>query len=187
MKNAILGLTFLIYPVLVYFGLQYVKPSYLAAFFALIFAYRYFSQDKRKGKIPHLNILFISVTSLLAFSMLANSAIALKFYPVVVNVSFLVIFAYSLWKPPSVVEVIASLQEELDQQGIIYTRNVTKVWCVFFSVNAMIATWTIFQEDQSYWLIYNGLVSYVLMGLLMLIEFGVRKYVKHNKSKVASS
>lgn len=184
MKNAIFALLFLAYPILVYFGLHYVKPSVLAALFALLFIFRHFSQTKYQGKIPHLNLLLFTVLTLLAYSTIANSELALKFYPVVVSLSFLTIFAYSLVKPPTVVQIIASRQEQLDENGVIYTRKVTQVWCVYFIMNALIATWTIYHEDQTLWLMYNGLISYILMALLMAIEFLIRKRIKRrNASK----
>ncbi len=188
MKNALLGLLFLAYPVIVYFGLKYIQPSILAALFALLFIFRHFSQKKRQSNIPHLNVLLVTVLSLLAYTAIANSSIALKFYPVVVNLSFLVIFAYTLIKPPCVVEIIARLHEELDEQGIAYTRKVTKVWCGFFIINAAIATWTVFHENEQFWLVYNGLISYLLMGTLMLTEFVYRKIAKSKvKSKVKNT
>jgi len=187
MKNALLALILITYPVIVYFGLQYLEPGIVAAVFALIFIFRYVNQrkDKTASKIPHLHILLIAVLSLLTYSSLANSALALKFYPVVVSLSFLAIFTYSLFKPPSVVEMIARLHEDLDEEAIVYTRKVTQVWCVFFIINALIATWTIFHENEQVWLAYNGFISYVLMALLMAGEFVVRFFVKRKKSLLA--
>jgi uncharacterized membrane protein len=186
MKNMLLALLLITYPVIVYFGLQYVEPGIVAVVFALIFIFRYRIQRKNqsKSKIPHLNVLLAAVLSLLAYSTFANSAMALKFYPVVVSLSFLGIFAYSLFKPPSVVEMIARLHEELDEQGIRYTRKVTKVWCGFFILNALIATFTIFQENDQVWLVYNGFLSYIFMGILMAGEFVVRFFVKRKNQQV---
>ncbi len=178
MKNALLALLLITYPVAVYFGLQYIEPGFVAAFFAIVFVIRHFNTPGKRGTIPHINIVLITVLSLLTFSVVANSALALKFYPVVMSLSFLAIFGYSLYKPPSVVEIIARLREELDDDGIAYTRRVTQVWCGFFIVNALIATGTIFHENEQVWLVYNGLISYILMGLLMAGEFVVRFFVK---------
>jgi len=193
MKNTLFALAFLallIYPVIIYFGLQYIEPGFLAAFFAIVFVFRHFiltkkgtsyhseKQPKKRAKIPHMHVVLISVLSLLAYSTLANSALALKFYPVVISLSFLAIFSYSLFKPPSVVEMIARLHETLDDHGIIYTHKVTQVWCAFFIVNALIATWTVFHDDEQIWLLYNGFISYILMGVLMSVEFVVRFFVK---------
>ena len=187
MKNALLALLLITYPVAVYFGLQYIEPGILAAFFAIIFIVRHLNSPAKRGTIPHANIVLVTVLSLLLFSMFANSALALKFYPVVMSLSFLAIFGYSLYKPPSVVEIIARLRDELDDDGIAYTRRVTQVWCGFFIVNALIATVTIFLENEQVWLVYNGLISYVLMGLLMAGEFVVRFVVKkRNAAKKAT-
>lgn len=190
----LLALVLFIYPAIIYFGLQYVEPGFLAVFFGVLFALRFVVikrvesknalsdiQDKsikKKSMIPHTNVVLIAVLCLLSYSTFANSAVALKMYPVVVSLSFLAIFSYSLVKPPSVVEMIARLHEELDDEGVIYTRKVTKVWCVFFIVNALIATGTVFYNDEKIWLLYNGLISYLIMGTLMAVEFVVRFFVK---------
>jgi uncharacterized membrane protein len=186
MKNVLLALLVLTYPIVVYFGLQYIEPGILAGLFAIIFIVKHFNlsiysqsnAQKKRSTIPHMNFVLVSILSLLVFSMFANSALALKFYPVVMSLSFLAIFGYSLYKAPSVVEIIARLHEDLDEDGVAYTRQVTKVWCVFFILNALIATGTIFHEDEQVWLVYNGFISYVLMGLLMAGEFVVRYFVK---------
>jgi len=186
MKYVFLALLLVTYPIAVYFGLQYVEPGILAAIFAIVFVLRHINSPAKRGTIPHVNIVLITILSLLAFSAFFNSALALKFYPVVMSLSFLAIFAYSLYKPPSVVEIIARLREDLDEHGVAYTRRVTQVWCVFFIINALIATGTIFHEDEQVWMLYNGLISYLLMGLLMAGEFAVRMVVKRlqaNKKK----
>lgn len=189
MKNALIGLILLAYPFVIYFGLSFFAPTILALFLALLFIFRHFSQAKNNSKqnikIPHANLLLINVLCLLAYTSISNSQLALKFYPVVVNLSFFFIFAYSLIKPPSVVEVIARMKDKLDDDGVVYTRKVTIIWCVFFSINGLIATWTIFHPDPQYWIIYNGLISYILMGVLMAIEFAYRRLtiLKPNNSQ----
>jgi len=182
MKNVLLALLLLTYPVAVYFGLQYIEPGILAAIFAIVFVIRHINSPGKRGAIPHANVVLITVLSLLTFSVLFNSALALKFYPVAMSLSFLAIFGYSLYKPPSVVEIIARLHEDLDEHGIAYTRRVTQVWCGFFIINALIATGTIFHEDEQVWMLYNGFISYLLMGLLIAGEFAVRMVVKKLKA-----
>jgi len=185
MKQVLFALSVLCYPLFVYFGLQYLEPQYIAIAFAALFLMRHFSKGKTAKTIPHLNLVAVVITLLLLFSAIANSEVALKFYPVVMSLSFLLIFGYSLVKPPAVVTVIASLHEELDQRGIDYTRQVTKVWCGFFVANALIALWSIFTPDPRVWLIYNGLVSYILMGCLMAGEWLIRQRVKRKNNDLS--
>lgn len=49
------------------------------------------------------------------------------------------------------------------------------VWCGFFVVNAAIALYTVVFAPMKIWVIYNGFISYVLMGILFLGEFVLRK------------
>jgi len=178
MKQVLFALSVFCYPLFVYFGLQTIEPQYIAIAFAALFLVRHFSKGQSSKTIPHLNVVATVVTLLFLFSAVANSELALKFYPVVMSLSFLTIFGLSLFRPPTVIASIASLHETLDERGLAYTRQVTKVWCGFFVINALIALWTIFHPNPQVWLVYNGLISYVLMGCLMLGEWLVRRQVK---------
>jgi uncharacterized membrane protein len=79
------------------------------------------------------------------------------------------------------VERLARLQDPvLPPQGILYTRKVTAVWCGFFLVNGLVSMGTIYYGDRWIWSLYNGCISYVLMGVLMAVEMMVRKRVREN-------
>lgn len=112
-----------------------------------------------------------------------NAWMPLKLYPALVNGVMLGIFAYSLAVPPSVIERIARLQEpDLPVQAVHYTRRVTQVWCVFFIINGSIALATALWASPAAWAMYNGVIAYVLMGLLFGGEYLVRLRFKqrHN-------
>jgi uncharacterized membrane protein len=107
----------------------------------------------------------------------------LKLYPVVVNVSLLALFAATLFRPPSMIERFARLQAKatgttLPAHVPAYTRKVTMVWCGFFVVNSSIATATALFADEKTWAVYNGGISYALMGALFIVELAVRQIVK---------
>ncbi len=88
-------------------------------------------------------------------------------------------FGYSLYKPPSFVERIARLREpDLPPQAVRYTRRVTFVWCIYFVVNASLATGIALWGSDRAWALYSGAVSYVLAGLLFAVEFLVRQYLR---------
>ena len=72
---------------------------------------------------------------------------------------------------------LARLKEpDLDEKGVIYTRNLTKIWCVFFIFNAATSFFLALFEDKIYWSVYSGIVSYVLMGALFGGEILYRKF-----------
>lgn len=104
----------------------------------------------------------------------------LKYYPAFVSLLMLSIFGHSLWFPPTYVEKIARLYEpNLPQKAIIYTRRVTIVWCGFFLLNGTIACLTARYLPERMWMLYNGGISYLLMGGLFAGELIFRQRMQH--------
>lgn len=98
----------------------------------------------------------------------------------------LAVFGGSLWTAMPLVERLARLREpNLPPEGVRYTRNVTRVWCVFFIVNGSIALLTVMKGDMQLWTLWNGMIAYILMGTLMATEWLIRqrvmKKVKRNE------
>jgi len=99
----------------------------------------------------------------------------LQLYPVLINMIMLVLFGYSLIFPPAIIERIARIREpDLPPRAIVYTRRVTQVWCGFFAINGGIALLTVLWCSPKIWALYNGVISYLLMGLLFGGEYLVR-------------
>ncbi|OTG84744.1 septation protein IspZ [Acinetobacter sp. ANC 4648] len=109
-------------------------------------------------------------------SLLLKNQAWLKMYPVCMSVGAFMIFASTLIKPPSMIERFARLAEpNLPESGIIWTKKVTIIWCFFFVLNALIALATVLFAPMQIWVIYNGFISYLLMGTLLLGEYILRK------------
>ncbi|WP_323857694.1 COG4648 family protein [Xenorhabdus doucetiae] len=103
----------------------------------------------------------------------------LMYYPVVVNAVLLILFSSSLRYGPPVIERMARIKEpDLPPEGVIYTRKVTYLWCLFFMFNGTVALGTCLYNDMTLWTLWNGIVSYLLIGLLISIEWLVRQRVK---------
>lgn len=112
---------------------------------------------------------------LVALTLWSNHLLPLKLYPFLMNVLTLGLFGYSLLYPPSMVERIARLTEpDLPAEAIGYTRRVTQVWCGFFILNGSIALYTALWASQEVWSLYNGVIAYVLMGILFGGEYLIR-------------
>lgn len=106
---------------------------------------------------------------------------ALKIYPVIVNFLFFLIFFASLFAQKTVIQKIAELQEgALNNNVKIYTRNLTYLWCIFLFIQFLISMLTLFLDDKI-WMIYNGFVSYILLGSFFAIEYMVRIILKRKK------
>ena len=168
------------YPFIVYFGLKFWSIGLLAPVLIVIFCLRFMLI---KGKLKELTwlvkIITLMVILILCLSWLLQKTQLLLFYPVMMNGLFLLFFACSLFYPPTIIERLARLQEpDLPEEGVIYTKKVTQIWCGFFLFNGSIATWTCLQNNLEIWTLYNGAISYVLMSVLFAGEWLVRKWLR---------
>jgi len=52
-----------------------------------------------------------------------------------------------------------------DRDRDLYAQ-VTQAWCVFFGANALTALWTAVWGSDEVWFYYNGIIAYLLAGLM---------------------
>ncbi|HEV8492369.1 MAG TPA: hypothetical protein VGR76_08855 [Candidatus Angelobacter sp.] len=167
-----------LYPLLVYVGIQQLGPRILAAILLAAALVRLIAARLTGQGLGNSGWLSLAAAAATGLTLATGSVIGLKFYPVLVSAMMLAVFGYSLWRPPSMIERFARLQQaDLPEQAIPYTRKVTWIWCGFFVINGAIATATVFASDQI-WALYNGLLSYILIGLLVGGEYLVRLRVQ---------
>lgn len=169
------GALFLLYPFAIYLGLGSFDPRWLALLLIAIVGLRLAaSRLKPPTAIP----LAIAIAAATGYTLITGSQYGLLLYPVLVNGALLLLFAASLLRPPSVIETLARLREpDLPDAALAYTRKVTLVWAVFFALNGAIALATLYL-DRTWWALYNGLIAYLLMGLLFGAEWLVRRRVR---------
>ncbi len=170
-----LGLALVLYPAFVYFSIEKISISVLLAVIVAILAIRFWlSEDKFNHKAALLQL--IAGVVCLVLSLYLEGTIGARVYPVIVNIIFLYLFTSSLFAKQSAIERLARIQEpNLSEQGVAYTRQVTKIWCLFFVINGSIATYTVFFTSMATWALYNGLISYLLMGALFIGEWFFRR------------
>lgn len=107
---------------------------------------------------------------------------AVKLYPVLMNFLFFCIFLGSLMGKETVIQKIAkSLDGKLEEPVKTYTKNLTYVWIVFLFFNFLMSVWSLFLSDK-FWALYNGFISYLLIGGVFAVELPIRYFFKkrHN-------
>lgn len=172
MRNWLGALLSAAFPALVYFGRDRLSPQWLALVLVVIIWLR------RRNPFGMRQGPWLVAGGLLLAGMALgrNDVLPLKLYPVLVNGALLTIFAGSLRYPPPVAERLARLgYPDLPQELVTYTRTVTQAWCVFFSANAVTALWTAVWASDDVWFYYNGIIAYVLAGLMFAGEWLVRR------------
>ncbi|MBR1920044.1 MAG: hypothetical protein IJ831_10525, partial [Spirochaetales bacterium] len=173
------------YPLIVFLSLAVFHfPIRVVALSLMAVASALFLVHQKKSIAPPL--LMASVAILV---LITGSERILRFYPVLVNILMLLTFSLSIHREESMVLVFAKLGDRRiakhPARGSIarYCRKVTLVWCAFFLINGTIALVTTLYPSQQAWVIYNGLVAYILIGTLFIGEFIVRHFVNADIQK----
>jgi uncharacterized membrane protein len=170
------------YPFLVYFGLRTFPPGLVALSLIVLLAVRaaFGSRKSSRDSLPYL-IAGVVVVALAARS----PVVGLKAYPVLLSLGFAAVFAHSLVWPPTIVERIARLSHpKLPLEANSYLRRVTIAWLMFFMINAAISAATAASGNLRLWTLYNGLISYLGMGVMFATEFVIRQFV-HRRLRIS--
>ena len=172
--TVLVGAVTLAYPFLVYAGMSRLQPQWLAGLLGGMALLRAIA-----SRTAFWWAAAAGAGVLAALGFAGNSLMPLKLYPLLVNGVMCCVFAVSLVRGPSAIERMARLTEpHLPPEGVAYCRTVTQVWCGFFMVNGGISLATAVWGSNAAWALYNGLISYGLMGLLFAGEWLVRRHVR---------
>ena len=105
------------------------------------------------------------------FLIIFEDILFLKVYPVIMNFLVAITFFLSLKKRQPIIERFAlRMGYFIDEQGRRYARKSTIVWSIFLFCNFAVSFVTLFLPLRV-WMLYNGLISYILIGIAFIVEF----------------
>lgn len=124
------------------------------------------------GKIKHITPIILTLCIIILFYF--KRFVFLKLYPPICNFTVFMVFFLSLFAKETVIQKFArACGDKLEKPAWNYTRNLTYFWCIFMFLNFALSVYTIFLSDNI-WILYNGFISYILVGLMFAIEYVVR-------------
>jgi len=170
------------YPFAVYAGLGRLPPGSFVVVALGLVAARIVAVRGAATARPFLPAL-VGVGLAVLGAALLDAALAAKVYPVIMSLGMSAAFGLSLRRPPTLVESLAAVTEPNPSPAARrYMRRVTVVWCAFLLGNAAVSAATLAVGNLDLWLLYNGLVSYLLMGTLFIGEYLVRRVVRRREA-----
>lgn len=166
------------YPIAVYVGLTHFSARGLGLLLGglLLPGLLYRLRAARREDWLVVLRLPLSIVTLLALTAVFDDRRFVFALPVLINLALLVQFAGSLRGTPLVERFARMQQPTLSAAQVAYCRRVTQVWCVFFVFNGLTSALLARFAALSVWSLYNGLVAYLLMGLLGATEYVIRKF-----------
>lgn len=157
-----------------YVGLQWYSPRFVAIVLGIgAVGNLLYLQPIRYQ--PRLLFPLIGTLLLSLISALLNQSGAILYLPPLISINLGLSFGYSLLHPPSIVEVFARMRSnDLSVEAVRYCRLVTWIWVIFFTLNATVAGFTACCTTLEVWSLYNGFISYCVIGLLFAAELCYR-------------
>ena len=121
-------------------------------------------------------LLGLLVVGLLLSARLFGLDALLKMSPLIIHSGLLTLFLHSLNHTP-LIEQFARLEfgDRLPPGIAAYCRKLTLVWVGFFAANIVGCIWLALYADDATWVLYNGLIVYLLIAALLVGEFFWRR------------
>ena len=180
LASRLLASASLLYPVIVWLGLKYLGAPAIVGILAVVVALRL-----ALGRRTALDLVLVLAVLAAVVLLAIDSRTAVLIHPVLVNFGFAGVFAYTLAAPPPMVERLARILDPDLPAAAPYLRKVTLAWIGFFLVNGTIAVWTVVWGTIDQWAIYNGVIAYLLIGVMFAGELLVRRRVMPKKGERA--
>jgi uncharacterized membrane protein len=165
-KGIQLGLLIAAYPVIIY-----LLISSQAAWLGVLLVFTMITWKLRHRDNWLWWILALALLALLSIRLFGIDAI-LKMSPLLIHTSLFSIFLQSLKTTP-LIERFARLDfgDALPPGIAAYCRKVTILWTGFFAANIVGNVWLAIRGNADAWVLYNGLIVYLLVGALLLGEY----------------
>lgn len=164
----ILGIVFAIsYPFIVFLALKKHIALRAVVVLLLIMAGFNFVQNKNRWVFGGILLLCMGM-------IIFNQNIFLKLYPVLMNFGMCVMFALSVHKTPLITKFALGMGYELNSEQKKHTLKATYAWAIFMGILTILSLVTVFLSNEV-WVIFNGLISYILIGIMIVIEFLIHK------------
>lgn len=174
--NSIVSVMNVVMPFIIYFGIRNYRYRYLFSGLLVLYLLRLAIPSRKIIKTKQM-LVFAAIGTFFGCFMIFNRFSLALYTPVLINLGLLSGFVSTLFIGPPVIETFARRHvKALSDAEVKYCRNLTVIWSLFFLLNGSISFTISFTGNLEYWIIYNGIISYILIGLMFLIEMTYRYY-----------
>ena len=163
------------YPVFVFLALMvFHLPISIVSLGMLVIAVAYFGFFGTDGK-KNWNAIILGVIAVIV--LITQSEMVLKFYPIAITLVFLVMFAVPMIKGKPIITRFAMMMDPAIEthpgRGILERccMGLNIAWCVHLVISLGINIAISFGSTLEVWTIYNAVISYLVMGILIALQF----------------
>lgn len=165
------------YPVFVFLALMvFHLPISIVSLGMMVIAIAYFGFFGSDGK-KNWNAIILGVIAVIV--LITQSELVLKFYPIAITLVFLTMFTVPLIKGHPIITRFAIMMDPAIEthpgRGILERccLGLNIAWVVHLVISLAINIAISFGSTLEVWTIYNAVISYLVMGILIALQFVV--------------
>jgi uncharacterized membrane protein len=173
-KSILLTALFMFYPYLVYHwmqsGMVWIPPALFAAIYL---------KQSIQARTTSIKCYKASLAIVLLLGAYYVQTLTAKVLPVLIQLMLMYFFGRTLLKNrgPSFIERFVRLEFPDFPPGVSeYCRQLTWMWTLFFAFNAFTCTLLAMMGNDYGWALFNGIIIYVMIGVLMIGEYIYRHF-----------
>ena len=169
LRSIISAIVFLLYPYLVYRGVQEGVVWFAPAAIASIYFYQAVKARTRRVRLQKSGIVLI-----LFLGAIFYQGLMAKLIPIIIQLSLMLFFGKTLLrdKGPSLVERFAQLEfPNVPPVLSRYCRHLTILWTGFFAFNVVACILLALFFPVEWWAIFTGVLIFVFTAVLMIAEY----------------
>jgi uncharacterized membrane protein len=172
LRSGIVTTFFLLYPYLVFRGLQEGMVWFAPLAIATLFCYQSYHEQR-----PDVRVKKLLIAACLIIGVFFFQSFTAKLLPTLFQLVFMYFFYKTLRQGPPLIERFVRLEFNELPPGIVdYCRQLTILWTGFFGFNALMCSILALWGPASWWAFYSGVMIFILTGLLMIGEYIFRHY-----------
>lgn len=172
LRSVIVTTILLIYPYLVYLGLEKGIVWFAPTVISGIYLYRGI-----KAQDVNIKLIKIAIALALIIGAIFFQSVTAKLLPIAIQLMLMHFFGRTLVHGPPLIERFVRLEFPDFIPGIVeYCRQLTWVWTGFFAFNAVMCAVLAVWAPSSWWAIYTGILIFAMTGLIMVGEYILRHF-----------
>ncbi len=134
-----------------------------------------FLKDRRLAGAVAMQLVGLTIYFVVGF-LLHPHPMYIKMLSPFINTMLMFSFLHSLYRPPTIIERFARLQDpHLPPEAISYCRKVTWIWVAFFFLDSLLVIYVSLTGSMLAWAVLTGGINYLLVGALLGGEWLYRK------------
>ena len=171
----------LTYPLVLHLGIHFGHLDLVVFYLAMLLCIPLLSALFTRKRPGRWQILAAFLSLFVLILAAGNEQIIVKLIPLAVNGVLLWFFASTLFsgRTPLITLFASLMREDMPPAVRVYTRRATIAWSVYFLLMFILSLLLAIYAPIELWSFFSNVLSYVLLVLMFLAEFMMRRVLVH--------